>query len=307
MDNKLFINMCNKINYDTYIKIKRYLAVQALSFGAASQIIEFQNPSDTLTLSLIGLASAVGASTLYELKGEQYTKDLSEIRELYKLFLEKYTNLNRAFSLENPIEIYTLFNYLLYGGYLSKNHKFRFEEQKECKNPIIFGAIIFSGKGVCRHAASLLTDILSSYEISSYNLPVCLDHSESSVIERIIGNHLITASYYDGKAYYLDPTHKNIYSRIEEEILLYDKKYGSIPLYKTTMFNNNKERKELKQHLSNNYKCETKEEIKKLKNNAKKTYNKNRDIFEEFYKDNSELYDEVTNKMIKMRVLKTKK
>ena len=369
MDNKHFIEFCNKINCDTYIKLKQYLWVQGVSLYTASQIAEYQNSLSELPLELLGIASALGTILLVSSEGEKYTKDITKIRELYKLFLEKYNYINRLFKLKNPIEIYTMFNCLLYDGYLSREKRFEFgcSKTKVSEIDLIHGSRILTGGGVCRHVATMLTDIMLTNNIESSNIVVYVDSSDENIVVNLLnkmfneegytldelldyaretmndekkynefvkfiekyivyhgdrieisrvktgnkkeirfGNHLITGSYQDGKAYYLDPTHQKIYHRVEDKLELYDKDYGIITIKNGSKFNNRNERKKLNEQLQTQYLSEAIEEEQRLVDKTKMIYSQNTDIFEQFYKDNNELYDEITNEMRKVRALQLK-
>lgn len=192
MDNKLFISMCNKINCDTYEKIELALLAQGIGLYVASQYAAYQNYLSTIPLELACIGSTFGAIALMQANGEKYTKDIIKIKELYNEFIEKYNMLNKTFSLNNPVEIYTMFNYLLNKGYLSKDKIFNFKNDKEHVNGGIYGARILTGNGVCRHTASLLTDILSSYDIEAYNLRVCLNIPKINICAYVIDEEKYT-------------------------------------------------------------------------------------------------------------------
>ncbi|MBR2828215.1 MAG: hypothetical protein IKE70_03190 [Bacilli bacterium] len=83
-----------------------------------------------------------------------------ELLKYYKEFLLNYKKLNQEFELKNPLEIFTLYEYLLYNGYLSKNKIFQYGEKKVKDIDSLLALDIINGKGVCRHTSSLLSDIL---------------------------------------------------------------------------------------------------------------------------------------------------
>ena len=104
--------------------------------------------------------------------GEVHTKDVSQIRELYSYFINNYNKLNKIFDLNNPVEIYAMFNYLLYKGYLSKNKEFQFYDKETRNLKGLRGVDVITGKAVCRNISSMLTDILNEYGIQSNLLGV---------------------------------------------------------------------------------------------------------------------------------------
>lgn len=104
--------------------------------------------------------------------GKNYTKDIIKIRELYQEFIKNYNKLNKAFDLSNPIQIYTMFNYLLYKGYLSKDKEFQFSGKQARDINCLIGTNVIIGQAVCRHISAMLTDILNDYGIESSQLGV---------------------------------------------------------------------------------------------------------------------------------------
>ena len=92
------------------------------------------------------------------------TETIYEINSLYNEFLDSYSNLNHTFNISNPIELYGLYHYLLYNGYFSGNKRFVFsgelKNDRFCYDNYHLGCNIFTGYGVCRHIASLFSDIL---------------------------------------------------------------------------------------------------------------------------------------------------
>lgn len=100
------------------------------------------------------------------------TKDVKLVRDLYQEFITNYNKLNKLFDLSNPIEIYTMFHYLLYKGYLSVDKNFMFSGKVAKDIEGLFGVDVIAGKGVCRHISSMLVDILNNYGIESGLLSV---------------------------------------------------------------------------------------------------------------------------------------
>ena len=166
--NKLFLKGCNLVNYRTYHNIKNSLLVTGLGVGLSN-----------LALSLSGIDMNMGyLSSLFYLSyvflsysnGEQHTKDVNELRNLYNEFIKNYNRLNKDFSFNEPISIYAMFSFLINNGYLSLDKKFNMCSDN-CYNLYgILGSDIFAGNGVCRHTASMLTDILNDMDIRSMNL-----------------------------------------------------------------------------------------------------------------------------------------
>lgn len=293
--------------------------------------------------------------------GKNYTKDIIKIRELYQEFIKNYNKLNKAFDLSNPIQIYTMFNYLLYKGYLSKDKEFQFSGKQARDINCLIGTNVIIGQAVCRHISAMLTDILNDYGIESsqlgvysigYNINInILDKpkytkeelinwvrthiideetydivmklieklvneynqsieisaeviDEKNPLKRIIGNHAITFAFKDGKSYFLDPTQTRIYRMSEsDKKLLYDDECELIikPLSSLLLNSNPKNYLKMKAFLASQYPSVSKEEEKLLIEETMKLCNGNSDIFEDFYAENSELYDDISSKVLRIR------
>ena len=94
---------------------------------------------------------------------EEYVSLLNDYRQFFK----RYKVLNEELSFKEPISIYTLFVYMYKNGFLSKDKSIEFKVFYKKYLDIInlYGTNIFSGKGVCRHIGSMLTDILNESNV----------------------------------------------------------------------------------------------------------------------------------------------
>lgn len=101
-----------------------------------------------------------------------------KIKKLYMEFLRDYKNFINNFELKNPVEIQTMFNYMLYKGLLSMDKKFVFE-QNYLEG--LVGTSIMSGYGVCRNIEAMLNDLFQTLSVESYVLPVYADETEIGV------------------------------------------------------------------------------------------------------------------------------
>ncbi len=104
--------------------------------------------------------------------GDQQMKRIKELRKLYKEFLDNYRKLNQDLNLENPLEIFIVFNHLVNRGFISADHHFVFGENEFYDIPYLAGIEVINGTGVCRHLSSLLTDIYENMGILASNLVV---------------------------------------------------------------------------------------------------------------------------------------
>ena len=115
-----------------YSKIdeKTYTHIKDLSYLTGIALFNFDMYAvDTVPLSL-GLFIGISAGLLvnigfsmgkYGYGGILKTTTGRELESLYHEFLKNYCQLNHFFELDNPIQIQSMFNYLLEKGYLSQN------------------------------------------------------------------------------------------------------------------------------------------------------------------------------------------
>lgn len=142
------------------------------------------------------------------------------------------------------------------------------------------------------HYTKDIEDIVSIYKdvVKSYTIPALIkkDSADISFLQSIIGNHLITISEYNDKVYYLDPTNNKFLTKDNSSIII-NKKF--------IKFNLNKRRniKRIMQKKEETYAKNLMEEI-----NTHIICGENIDMFENFYSENKEKYEEINNKMKKL-------
>ena len=311
-------------------------------------------------ISLLGFSSAtlLAYSFMKCSNSISKTKDIKQINEAYKEVIKKYNILNKEFNLNNPIQIHTMYSYLVDKGYLSAGKKFEFSNIQARDYKSIMGANIITGKGVCRHISSMLTDILNDYNIEAGTLVTNTENTiiniktldeqkytkeelidwvksntidektrnflfevinifekenslkiefdykieeEKDIIKKLAGNHAITYAYQDGNSYYLDPTQNRIYRK--ENNILTDLEIKVIPkqIFSTIGFDNYKINKNMRNRQKEEYKTISIEEQEELRQDTLNNCKNNMDVFEEFYKDNEDLYEETSNKILTIR------
>lgn len=115
----------------------------------------------------------VYANKFYLEQYKQYSKYGSYIEGSYQDMLYKLANLIQAIK-PNPTleEILYIFSYIYRNGYLSLNNKFTFM-YPEYELPIRNGTSLVTGYSVCRNIASMLSDLLYYFNISSF--PILTD------------------------------------------------------------------------------------------------------------------------------------
>lgn len=275
------------------------------------------------------------------------SKDITEVKKLYEEFIINYNKLNTKFELSNPIEIFTLYNFLYKNGYLSKDKTFVKNNLNVCDIQPIMGANVLMGNGVCRHISTLFTDILNNNQINANNIGC---HIETPVFDAEIvkkedfsiddtlktletlskyfkdeyekaiyyfnalynngeylnmsfiplenkkikrSNHLITIAQKEDINYFLDPTKEEIYKL--DNKTLYDNFGLPVKINKIYTFGY-----EAIRNIYNKNSTSTEEE-NKLINNTRKICENNIDVFDSFYKENKELYNDITNKLVRIK------
>lgn len=362
MENNLFKRMCGKIDYSTYGTIQKSLFASTYGILLVRLLLtnrypEVVTPMDTLSYSTFF------SSILMSIDSGRYTNNITEIKKLYNEFINNYNRLNKIFALNNSIEIYTMFYYLADRGYLSKNRELLFSIDNVKDLFELEGAEILTGKGVCRHRAAMLADILNDYKIDAGVLGVCtndydvkigvLDQPKytreelvqwveshivdkniydtlmenielaaifganieietvvtkpHSLFERLSGNHAICFAYQNGKNYFLDPTQIKVYrmSDTNKKVICDDLRDINIKIFPSIMFNSFSEYLKMRRNILEQNPTVSKEEEKEMNMEILNLCNNNLDIFEKFYNDNKELYDEVSDKLSNIKRIKT--
>lgn len=171
MEKNFFKKICGSIDYNTYTGLQNTLGMSTIGLAVANELIP-QYSLVNNSIDILAYSTLIAYLGMAWTNGKEYTKDIKQIRELYNYFLNNYNKLNKIFDLNNPVEIYTMFNYLLYKGYLSKNKEFQFSGKQARDLKGLSGAEVITGKAVCRHISGMLTDILNGYGIESSQLGV---------------------------------------------------------------------------------------------------------------------------------------
>ena len=171
MDEKLK-KLCGLINYNSYKTIEKVFTISTIGFPTFNMFMEYKSLYSNIGCLAIEGILVLTNFWLYVSSGESYTKDVKEINKLYNEFIVNYNKLNKTFELSNPIELYAIYNYLLYNGYLSVNKTFEFSQKMVQDINLVLGIDIINGHGVCRHISSMFVDILNNFGIDAYQLGV---------------------------------------------------------------------------------------------------------------------------------------
>ena len=248
---------------------------------------------------------------------EEYTSLLND----YRQFLKRYKVLNEELSFKEPISIYTLFVYMYKNGFLSKDKfiEFKVFYKKYLDMINLYGINIFSGKVVCRHIGSMLTDILRESDIESYNysnlcsVPLLygliqkyykdvynyqgkLDYVMNHFLVRflkvnyIYAPHLISYASYDGKNYFLDPTNERVLDSFEFGIT--DDKGVMLPIFKGNgRYDLLNDRKRMCDLINKNNNTLPNEEVQDILNESNVKILLHKDMYEDFYNENKAFYE----------------
>lgn len=337
------------ISYNTNEIISKANNVALISCGLGTSLLP--NISDSLLASLLLLGvNIINVSySIFSRNSESHTKEVQKIKVLYQEFLSEYVKLNRVFEFQNPVEIYTFYNKMLYDGYLSKNKEFHFGETTVRDIKSIYSSNVINGEAVCRHIATMLKEIYNAYGIDGNtltvyqsNYDVIPDNIEKmlSLLEEIhsehqrtnvpffdlayqyeeelnkyyeytipkkekrlskIGNHMITTAVYQENTYYLDPTQSRIYkpSSIKENILIDTSAAGD-----THKLPKRKQNKKVLATLTDSVTAPS--EDREYIDITTRIYESNKDIIEAYYQSQKELYSDIAEELVKIKVKKRK-
>lgn len=324
---------------------------------SAMQIILRQYKDAYYYSPLMFLTMLLMLGNLSFLSNNRYAKGVLELEEVYKEFIKNYSKLNQVFDLTNPVQIEAMFTYLLYRGYLSCGKKFTGGEAGVVDALNVKGANILGGKGVCRHIAPMLNDILNYEGFKAFNLGCCLrinkfmidvlesqelSHEEQisfiessglrldmqevlkskleyywqqgketkiywkydkvNSLERIFGNHDISYVEDDNNGYFFDPKHRTMYDLVDGKLVDYMGFVATMHFGMSSFNNESKKVLQLAGKFIHFKPLFDKEEADALNRKTILLVDDNKDILEQFYKDNEALYEEASQRL--KRVLK---
>lgn len=169
---KIIKKIYSNINYNTselISDINLGLILTTFGTGFFSLGANLNNAASLMMLSILNMIYYIYSE---EERLSLHTKDIIEIRKLYNNLIKDYNKLNKIFEFQNPIEIYTFYNKMLYDGYLSKNKEFHFGETTIRDIKDIYSSNIMNGEAVCRHIATMLKEIYNAYGIEGNTLTV---------------------------------------------------------------------------------------------------------------------------------------
>ena len=334
---KIIKKIYSNINYNTselLNDINLGLILTTFGTGIFTSGININNSISLMMLSILNMLYYIYSNEEYL---SLHTKDIEEIRKLYNSLITDYNKLNKIFGLQNPVEIYTLYNKMLYAGYLSKDKEFHFGVDKVKDIMTIQGTNVINGEAVCRHIAPMLKDIylgnnITSYDISVFQKDTRIDKSMLSYYRRELQkvsdikgipvadlNYLLEDKIQEAFSYHISPedigklTNHRITKAIYQE-----KDYYLDPtqtrMYKPSMGNptilvsedgrrNTKiiTRANSSKAIKMNPSTPFSEDLKYVRSTIS-IYEQNKDILEKFYQEHKELYNYISSLLSNIKI-----
>jgi len=128
------------------------------------------------------------------------------------------------------------------------------------------------------------------------------ENNKYEKIKKKYGNHVITLAIKNGKIHLLDPTQEKIYkvSKTDKKLIIdKSKDITNVLAQKETFLGTKEELKKQEKHLT--LPCTTFEEDEKLVKRTTSLFNNNLDILDILYNTNKELYEEISDKLLKFK------
>ena len=229
--------------------------------------------------------------------GKIYGENYERLLRLYKAFLLNYSNLNNTLNFQDPMDIFVLYSMLLHRGYLSLDKL----GEKSCylysdiDSSFLtrMAPLVFTGDVSSHSAAEMFLDILLNNEIMASTLAVKFDC--------IVSNHVIVLAIDNDKKYFFDPMNFMIFLLSLDDtntLFCYDKKLiiGNIEYY--SLMNVINDRALVYEILFGNYACANLSDFNRAVRKVERIFDNNIDVFEQFYNENAELYEEASDKVL---------
>ncbi len=283
-------NILSKIDIKTFKTIQKIL-FSSFPLGVLANAFTINSPFLYGTL----LTSLYFNTFLYF--EDTKTKEYQEMKSLYNKFLTNYQKLNEYFNFTNPIEVFTLYEILLFNGYLSKTKKYTREDLTYKGTKATAALEIFNGLGVCRHTSLMLKDILNNSQMPTHFLCCNMNSDEDKKIEKFLnnlsGNHAICYTKYAGKDYFLDATNLTFWI-LKDSGILNNPLYGDMEIKTNILTNTLKNKEEIKKWLNENINQISFKEQKKILEETRERCLKEVSLYEDFYQENKPLYEEIS-------------
>lgn len=110
-------------------------------------------------------------------KSYEQSKD-QECYKSYHEIVKRVADLcEKLDSVDHPLLISLIFEYLLWGGYLSKDHRYAYDMRNRVNNFACVGADIMRGHGVCLNNADMLANIYQELGYEAYTMGISVNKS----------------------------------------------------------------------------------------------------------------------------------
>ncbi len=233
---------------------------------------------------------------------KDYNQNLyTETKYLYQTCIHNFNKLNKAFGFNEVCSINASFLFALEQGYLSASKKLL---KKGSYQDIIglSGADVILGHGVCRHISCLLKDVFNDNQIQS--IPLITSTHESSMIEKILGNHMIVFATKEDKKIIIDALNHYYLKQKGSKIYQDSLEKWKIKMYATKLWVENVEQEswvKYKKLLTGNLLNISEEEALYIEKKVMNICSKNRYMYEKLFLENYEMYKEIEDKLVRIR------
>ena len=160
------------------------------------------------------------------------SEEYQELVDLYDTYITYLADFLKSIDISESMDVAFAYKALLSHGMLSteKYNYHIFKNDKFDKISEIYGSRVFTGKAVCRHISSFLTDLINKMDGCAANV-ICnvyntkeFSESKNKIIKdfkknKIVPRHMVTGFLCDGKKVFVDNTSSsiNIY-RLDDEL-----------------------------------------------------------------------------------------
>ena len=216
--------------------------------------------------------------------------EVKKINKIYNHVQDKIDeDLIETFKLNDPLSVYTLFQYLINNNYLTNDDEFK-DLDDIVNDQLYLGALTLTGKGICRHKSTMIKDL---FEKKGYSADIMVGkvlNNSVDVMRRFnSSHHAIVKLNHENFSYYLDPQAKVFY---DTNLKLCKSKQGIKFINKRNFTS-----EDLIKILFNYKDWDLqKTNIKLLEEKTRennKIFDDNKDIFIKFKKDNDMCYSDV--------------
>ena len=255
-------------------------------------------------------------SKVYKEKTQETENYFQDSEYYYNNILNKFKVLSKELKLANSLELSTLYTYLLWNGYFSKDKKFNYEIENRALIEGRFSYDIMNGNGVCLNFSDMLKDILNNcgYKSSTLlNRPINTKELKNNYVIDIernaknpkpltkvlpiilqplvkrMGNHAFNLIEENSKLYIYDATNLILLELNDKYIasLLVGKGEFSLKPYLSIAFNDEKSRKLL--YLLNETKefstPYTRKDYIITSENSMELFNSNKSLLDDYHED----------------------